>query len=167
MLSNLSPKSCYLLLFALMLTSCLSMPAVPSSPLIAQSFPETPASLASSCVASIPWPGKASLCGVLRSTYMDPPEIPKTAFYLTQAVGGEPPAILTGPKPEVGDVQGTSDEEGKIFLENIAPGHYYLAVWAPYNWILAVKSPEDAIPQLFVIEPDQRYNFGIVYVPWP
>lgn len=166
MLSNLSPKACYLL-FAFMLASCLSVPAEPNSPLIAQSLPETPTSLTLSCVAPLPRPGKASLCGVLRSTYMDPPEIPKTAFYLTQAVGGEPPFILTGPNPEVGDIQGTSDEVGKILLENIAPGYYYLAVWAPYNWILAVQSTEDMTPRLFIIEPDQQYHFDIIYVPWP
>lgn len=166
MLSNLSPKACYLL-FALMLASCLPVPAETNSPLIAQSPSETPISLALPCVAPLPRPGKASLCGVLRSTYMDPPEIPRTTFYLTQAVGGEPPAILTGPKPEVGDVQGISDEGGKIFLENIAPGHYYLAVWAPYNWILAVQSIEDMTPRLFIIEPDQQYHFDIIYVPWP
>lgn len=169
MISNSSLTiSC--LFLALILTSCLSipMPKVSNSPLIAQSLAETPSSLvAPSCKVPTPRPGRASLCGILRSTYMTPSEIPKTAFYLTRAVENRHLFILTGPKPEAGDIQGTSDEEGKISIEEINPGHYYLVVWAPYNWIIAVKSAEDLTPRLFIIEPNRQYNLGIIYVPWP
>lgn len=114
----------------------------------------------------IPEMGSASLSGVLYS-YSISCVIPSTVFYLTEGRANEYPALLFGPSEESGDIRGISDNMGRFVLTNIPPGQYYLAVWAPYNWILAVKSPEDAIPQLFVIEPDQRYNFGIVYVPWP
>ncbi|MGB9592476.1 MAG: hypothetical protein ACPL1K_08165 [Candidatus Kryptoniota bacterium] len=77
------------------------------------------------------------------------------------------PAVLTGPNIERGDIQGTSDELGGIFIDDVPPGNYYIVVWAPYNWILAVQSPEDLTPRLVVLEPDKQYVLGIIYVPWP
>lgn len=114
-----------------------------------------------------PQPGKAAISGVLY-TFTGKGPIPGTAFYLVPAVQSNsirPPFVLTGPR--VGDPQGRSDVYGRIILNNINPGSYYLAVWAPYNWIFAVNSDIDLSLRLIVLEPNQRLNLGIIYVPWP
>jgi hypothetical protein len=72
-----------------------------------------------------------------------------------------------GIQEENKDVSGQSDNQGRIVLNNIPPGRYYLAVWAPYNWILAVESASDSTPRLIVLEPDQRVNLGVIYLSWP
>lgn len=126
-----------------------------------------------SCAGSIETPeapsserGRASLSGVLYS-YSISCVIPGTVFYLVKRKTNEHLDLLFGPSAESGDIRGISDNMGKFVLANIPPGQYYLAVWAPYNWILAVESPEETKPRLFIIEPNRRYNFGIIYVPWP
>jgi len=115
-----------------------------------------------------PAAGKASLTGILYS-YSGHAPIPETIFYLTPAVGEtkqHPPLVFVGPREEQGDIQGISDTEGQIFLNDIPPGNYFLAVWAPYNWILAAESDTDPTPRLIVLEPDQREDLGTVYVSW-
>ena len=130
---------------------------------------EAPISVKVPVEAPVPEEGKASVTGVLY-TFSGHGPIPKTVFYLTPAVGKEkrnPPSIFVGPRKEHGDIQGMSDAQGRIFLNNIPPGNYYLAVWAPYNWILAVESESDPTPRLIVLEPNQRANLGIIYLSWP
>lgn len=131
-----------------------SLPGIVGSPMT----PEAP----------IPETGRASISGILYSISLSQ-LIPGTAFYVTPAVGdtNEPPPYLLGPRVESGDVRGVSDNMGRFVLNNVPPGEYYLAVWAPYNWILAVNSPNDLIPRLLILEADRAYELGIVYVPWP
>jgi len=91
-------------------------------------------------------------------------------FYLTQAVGNsnsEIPTWLIGPEVEKGDIRGWTDTQGQFALNNIPPGKYYLIVWAPYDWIPAVKSDNDPSPLLIELSASQRQILGIVYVPWP
>jgi hypothetical protein len=158
----------YYLIFAiiLILASCSSKQTTNYSSLAFQS-PASRNSFPALCEAPPPKAGKAAICGVLRSTYMDPPNIPKTAFFFMRAKETGLPAILTGPNVERGDIQGVSDERGEISLDDIPPGNYYIVVWAPYTWVLAVQSPEDLTPRLVVLEADKRYMLGIIYVPWP
>jgi len=156
---------CYLIL-AIVFTSCSFKQTTNYSPLDAQSTISGNASL-TLCKPPVPKAGKAALCGVLHSTYMDPSVIPKTAFYLMRAMDDSLPTILTGPSVEKGDIQGVSDEMGMIFVSDIPPGNYYIVVWAPYNWILAVQSPEDLTPRLFALGPDRQHMLGVIYVPWP
>ncbi len=123
------------------------------SPLILQSEPPVPA------------PGKASLIGILYSFTGKGP-IPNTVFYLIKNDRGLP-SILVGPRETAGDIRGISDQNGRIVVNNIPPGNYYLAVWAPYNWIFAVRSERDINPILIKLSPNERLNMGIIYVPWP
>jgi len=74
---------------------------------------------------------------------------------------------LVGPREEQGDISGTSDGKGWIALNDIAPGNYFLVVWAPYNWILASESEVDDTPRLITLEPDQQLNLGVIHVSWP
>jgi hypothetical protein len=114
-----------------------------------------------------PEPGKASISGVLY-TFTGKGPIPQTAFYLVPALGESspyPPLILLGPRSE--DPQGRSDIRGRIVVNNIQPGTYYLAVWAPYGWILAVQSETESSFLVLNLKPNQRLNLGIIYVPWP
>lgn len=117
----------------------------------------------------MPEAGKASVSGVLY-TFAGGGPIPGTPFYLTPGRGEasqRPPTVLVDPREEDGDVVGTSDDSGWIALNDVPPGNYYLAVWAPYNWILATESDLDLTPRLIVLEPDQRLNLEVIYVPWP
>jgi hypothetical protein len=91
-------------------------------------------------------------------------------FYLTPAIGPEKramPPILIGPEESQGDVRGQSDASGKITLNNITPGNYFLIVWAPYNWPEADTSATDPTPRLIELKANQREPLGVVYVGWP
>ena len=139
------------------------------SPVETQSSEATTLLVEMSSEVPIPEAGKASISGVLYNFSGHDP-IPETVFYLTPAVGEgkqDPPHVFVGPREEQGDIQGMSDTQGRIFLNNVPPGSYYLAVWAPYNWILAVESATDPTPRLIVLEPNQRENLGTVYLSWP
>ncbi|NIV28437.1 MAG: hypothetical protein GWN58_02645, partial [Anaerolineae bacterium] len=114
--------------------------------------------------------GKASVIGMLY-TYTGHGPVPGTVCYLTPAKGDaeqpRPPAVFSGPQAEAGDVSGTSDEGGWIALNNIPPGNYYLAVWAPYNWIIADESDVDRTPRLITLEAGQQLDLGQIYLSWP
>ena len=154
------------LILAIVFHSCLFKQTTNYSPLATRS-PISGNAMLTLCKPPVPKAGKAALCGVLHSTYRDPPMIPRTAFYLMRAMDTGLPTILTGPSIENGDIQGVSDEMGRIFADNIPPGNYYIVVWAPYNWIIAVQSPENLTPRLFALESDAQHVLGIIYVPWP
>ena len=157
------------------LVACSSSPTTEPSPTtispLAQSPLPTPASDMEAPTLEVPLPesGKASVGGVLY-TYTGHGPIPGTTFYLTLARGDaepRPPAVFTGPEAEAGDILGTSDEGGWISLNNIPPGKYYLAVWAPYNWIIADESDVDRTPRLITLEADQQLDLGRIYLSWP
>jgi len=116
-----------------------------------------------------PQTGKASLSGTVFSftSYM---VIPETTAYLSPALGDnkEFPPLLTGPNPAAGDIQGRTDSQGQLWLDNILPGDYYLVVWAPYSWTPVVDTSTDAYtPLLFTFEADQAYPLGVLQVSWP
>jgi len=146
----------------------LSQSPLVQSPIATQASEVTTFPIEAPAEAPIPEAGKASISGVLYSFTSDGP-IPETVLYLTPARGEakRPPSILVGPRKELGDIQGVSDDHGQIFLNNIPPGNYYLAVWAPYDWILAVESTTDITPRLIELEPNQREALGIIYLSWP
>lgn len=163
-------KELYLIIFLClsMLSAC--MPTPTDSPLISPLPPITAYRTEDDLLSLIPPPpvpesGKASISGLLYSFTGNGP-IPGTVYYLTLAgEEGEPPNILVGPKEK--DIRGVSDEHGRVVLNNIPPGSYYLVVWAPYNWILAVESEAEIQPRLIVLEPDQQLILGLIYLPWP
>ena len=138
-------------------------PAVPSQPLL-----PTPTTQARPAPPK-PEAGKASLSGVLYS-YVLSRTIPGTVFYLTTPViidGEAMLPILLGPKKEMGDVQGVSDQSGGFVVNNIPPGDYYLLVWAPYNWVLAETSSETHSPLLVRLVADRAEDLGTILFPWP
>lgn len=119
--------------------------------------------------APSPQSGKAAVSGMLFSFTISQ-VLPETAFYLTPAVGPEHrdvPPLLTGPDPEKGDLSAASDAQGAFRLNDIPPGNYFLVVWAPYNWSVAVTSVTGATPLLIELGPDERLPLGVVYVSWP
>lgn len=159
-----------LLIFLLSLTSCTSIPTATffSSPASLTQVQNSEAEL-NQLVLDPPIPelGKASVSGLLYSFTGKGP-IPGTLFYLTPVREiGNPPNVLVGPHSDQGDVRGVSDSEGRFILNNVPPGNYYLVVWAPYNWILAVESETDATPRLITLKPNQRLSLGIIYLSWP
>ena len=117
-----------------------------------------------------PQPGEASVSGILY-TFTGHAPIPGTIFYLTPAKeeddGPHPPMVLVGPHEDKGDYRGTSGSHGEFIINDIEPGNYYLAVWAPYTWVLAVNSPTDFTPRLIQLSPNTQINLGVVYVSWP
>lgn len=159
----------YLLLFVAItaMTGCNSTPSSdspvprPADSSIAAPQPPTPPS---------PQPGKASVSGILY-TFTGNAPIPGTIFYLTPAKeednGPRPPMVLVGPHEDQGDYRGTSGPHGEFTINDIEPGNYYLAVWAPYTWVLAINSPSDFTPRLIQLSPNDQINLGLVYVSWP
>jgi hypothetical protein len=162
------------------LTSCAAPMPLPSA-LPAQSPLETPqqqeptqpapvSPIATPTAAAknvVPEKGKAALSGVLYSLNFQR-TIPETAFYLIPAAEDkQPPEVLFGPRKEKGDILGFSDAEGKILLNNMPPGDYFMAVWAPLNWILAVDASVDANPRLISLAPDESKALGTINFPWP
>jgi hypothetical protein len=110
--------------------------------------------------------GKSSITGVLFSTTGNGP-IPSTLYYLIPAnQDGTYPNILVGPVAEE-NLKGFSDEQGRITLKDIVPGDYYLAVWAPYNWIIAIKSENDTQPRVITVIPNHHEDLGLILLPWP
>jgi hypothetical protein len=96
--------------------------------------------------------------------------IPGTTYYLAPALGGEdphPPVMYAGPDREQGHVPGVSGSRGEIDLRDVAPGRYYLALWAPYDWVLAVRSSASEEPLLITIEPDTCTELGEIWFSWP
>jgi hypothetical protein len=143
-------------------------PLSPVSPVKVPSLEESPASVPP-LEAPVPQAGRASVSGVLYSFTMSQ-TVPGTAFYLTPALGealDEPPSILVGPGPGQGELQGQSDDYGRIVLDSVPPGNYYLAVWAPYSWVLAARSERDVEPQLISLEAGEGLSLDVVYLSWP
>lgn len=119
--------------------------------------------------AAQPEPGKGSISGTLYSP-LEKMVIPDTQFYLTAGWGdnkNEVPPVFVGPQVDKGDIDLRSDSQGNFSINNIPPGNYYLAVWAPFTWDIAQVSDKDTKPLLLEIKADQKYVLGIVNVSWP
>jgi hypothetical protein len=143
------------------------------SPLADQVSPlETPLSpLPTPVSIDLPEPveGMAVVGGELYSIVFDR-VIPGTAFYFTRAVGENeniPPTAYTGSDRTKGDVPGQSNAEGRFVVDDVPPGNYFLVVWAPYSWVIALESSDLQTPKLFVFEEGRKYEFGRLYFDWP
>ncbi len=96
--------------------------------------------------------------------------IPGTAYYLAPALGDDgpyPPVMYAGPDRDQGHLPGTSGPAGEIDLRDVPPGCYYLAMWAPYDWVLAVVSRESDEPLLITIDADACTDLGQIWFSWP
>ena len=144
----------------------------PESPLAAPGGPSTLAAilqLGADTKAAAPEAGTASLAGVLYG-YGDQ-VIPGTVYYLTPAVkDGDnflAPTIYVGPKEENGDISSSTEMSGQFSMTNVPPGVYYLAVWAPYDWILAFPDQSAQSPLQIKVEAGDQRDLGALFVPWP
>jgi hypothetical protein len=108
--------------------------------------------------------GMASATGILYSFTGSGP-IPDTSFYLTRA-NGELRSVAS-PREEDGDIRGRSDLQGRFAVSNIAPGKYYLFVWAPYSWIPIPVSEYDETLRVFDLQPDRVNDLGQLKLSWP
>lgn len=141
------------------------------SPLSTVSPLGTVSPLATPFTLSLPDPVEdgAVVGGELYSIVFDT-VIPGTAFYFTPAIGDDadiPPSVYVGSDAEKGDVLSQSDESGRFIIPNIPPGNYFLVVWAPYSWVIALEDETSTTPKLFVFETGQQYDLGRLYFDWP
>lgn len=116
-----------------------------------------------------PSDGKASISGMIYS-FTSKMTLPDTKIFLTKALGDEnaPPPLLMSPDESVGDVIGRTDMNGEFQINNIPPGNYYLIVWGPdISSIVVNLSAENYSPLLFTLQPNEKYNLGILNVSWP
>lgn len=119
--------------------------------------------------APTPQEGKASISGTVFS-YTSFIVIPDTTIYLTPAQGNKQELfpMLTGPNPQAGDIQGRTDSKGRLFINNVPPGNYFIIVWAPYSWSVVVdRSKDPPSPLLFSFEANRKYPLGVLQVSWP
>jgi hypothetical protein len=116
-----------------------------------------------------PESGKASISGTLFS-YTTLSTLPDLQYFLTPAQGDKkdtPPPFSTGPNVEKGDIVGQSDEQGQFTLANVPPGNYFMIIWSPVGWPIAVESPTSETSRLIELKADQKNPLGVVYFSWP
>jgi hypothetical protein len=116
-----------------------------------------------------PLPGKASISGIVYS-YTTNMIIPKTQGYLTRGKGSDHkqiPPLFVGPLEDQLDIVFTTDENGYFELNNIPPGNYFLAIWAPYTYSVMQVSNTDPTYRMIELLADSKDPLGIVYVSWP
>lgn len=125
-------------------------------------LPPSPAS------APEPQSGKAAISGTIFS-FTGQVTIPDTVFYLVPAVdGSKVPGLLIGPDTTKGDIVGRTDASGSFSMDDIPPGNYYMAVWAPYTWVIAVDpSKNPPLEQMISLQADQKEMLGVIQVSWP
>jgi hypothetical protein len=117
--------------------------------------------------AHSPSEGKVSISGLLYANNISVP-LADIQFVLMPAVmvEGTPivPPILTNGNPENGDIIGKTDTNGVFYLDDIAPGKYYLVINYPDHSEIAVE-PENTIQNhLFEFEADQSYPLGVIMI---
>ncbi len=115
-----------------------------------------------------PDPGmeNGSVSGVLYN-FTNQTILTNNAFFLAPAINDakEPPPFTVGPDESRGDIKGLTDENGEFQMADIKPGTYYLIVWSPFDWPMAVVSPEDQSYRPIEIVVNQKSILGIVYIP--
>lgn len=136
--------------------SVLSSPVESSTPQATPTFPS-------------PAAGKAAIRGALIVNATQRP-LPETQFYLIPGVGEQAdqlPPVLAGPQEN--DLWNYTNKQGWFALTEIPPGSYYLAIWAPLNWVIL---PEDDgananTPLLLKLKPGQTLDLGTRIIDWP
>lgn len=120
--------------------------------------------------APAPTEGNVALSAVLYSYSLNQ-VIYGTQFYLTPAdvVDGVsvPPSVYFGPVEENGDINGFTDEQGRLLLDSVPPGDYYLAVWTVYDWPLAFGRADAVMPLQINVEAGDQIDLGLLLVNWP
>jgi len=134
----------------------------PISPLPSPAATQTAHSL------PVPEPGKAAVGGEIFS-YTGNGPVPGTFLYLYALQQGttDIPAVLGSARTEQGDISGKTDEQGRFVLNNVPPGDYYLAIWAPLTWLIIPRSRSDETPRLISVKADERVDLGRLELAWP
>jgi len=147
--------------------------AQPASPLstTTTSRPNTIAeaqAIADNTKAPQPKPGFGTVSGMLFSTGTLQGGIMGTKVYLEKAdeYNGTFSPLPVSVGPQAGDVVTESNNLGQFQLE-VPPGHYYLSVWAPYNWLLASSDEKETEPLLVTVEDGKPLDLGLLYLQWP
>lgn len=110
----------------------------------------------------------SSLCGTLLSKTTGAP-VSETIILLMRGrgIGEEAPMVISGANPEAGDLSSVSAADGRFLFENVPPGTYYLAVWAPYDWLMVADLDGDRLPRRIVAEAGASLDLGVVGLHWP
>lgn len=145
-----------------------------ASPVMVSPFPVegTPSNnvcaLSSSEAVPTPAAGKSAITGVLY-TLTGQAVIPETRFYMTpvfDVANLELPSVLAEPDPLKGQILGESDTRGYFELTEIPAGDYYIAVWAPYSWLIVLE-PDHQTPRIIHLEAGDRLALGCLFLAWP
>ena len=117
--------------------------------------------------ANQPASGKASISGLLYAYNISVP-LSDIQFVFMPAVEAEgkliPPPILTYGDEANGDITGFTDANGAFYLNDIAPGNYYLIINYPDHSVIAVRSNFTSEYRLFEFEADTTYPLGVIFI---
>jgi len=115
-----------------------------------------------------PVAGSGSISGLLYS-FTTQLVLKNNSFYLTPVSDSESfSPVLVGPQPKKGDIVSTTNGEGKFYLDNVKPGKYIVVVQSPYDWLVAIESPDSsAKPRVIEIKENQKLALGVLYVGGP
>lgn len=110
----------------------------------------------------------SSVCGTLLSQTTGRP-VSETIILLMRGrqAGEEAPIMISGANLDVGDLSSTSAADGSFYFEDVPPGTYYLAVWAPYDWLLVPGLDGDRLPRRIVVKTGASLSLGVVSLQWP
>ena len=158
-------------LLMMWVSACSSLPATTAPALVTESpISPLPPPDVTTDVLPLPEPesGKAAVSGEIFS-YTGNGPVPGTSLYLYALRDGaaEAPAVLGSARPEQGDVSGKTDEQGRFTLNNVSPGDYYLAIWAPLTWLVIPQSRSDETPRVISVKADERVDLGRLELAWP
>lgn len=114
-----------------------------------------------------PLEGKASISGLLYAFDISVP-LANIEFILVPAVitEGTPivPPIITNGDPESGDIIGKTDANGVFYLNDVAPGLYYLLINYPDHSVIAVESDNTLYNRLLEFEANESYLLGVIKI---
>jgi hypothetical protein len=138
------------------------------SPLAFDSPLPTPTAPGPTPTAPAPAPGKGVVRGGFFST-TTAMAIADTSVYLIRGVGPErdemPPVW---PGPVEGDVKGRTDAQGWFVITDVPPGVYYVAIWAPLDYVILDEYKESVRqPTALNVQADQVLDLGYLVISWP
>ncbi len=95
--------------------------------------------------------------------------IADTSVYLIRGVGpnqDEMPPVWPGPVE--GDIRGRTDMDGWFVFKDVPPGIYYMAIWAPLDYVI-VEKQEGSLnkPLSLKVQGDQMLDLGLMAIYWP
>lgn len=114
-----------------------------------------------------PLEGRASISGLLYAFDISVP-LANIDFIFVPAVIAEGipivPPIFTNGDAKNGDIIGRTDINGIFYLDNVAPGLYYLLINYPDHSAIGVESENTLYNRLFEFEADKSYLLGVIKV---